>query len=329
MNFRHLQSWEKKKSLPLYEEAFPEDQGAYAAYYYEWKSPDNEILVLTDTDAYYPDSLLEDSDHEIICAMLHLNPYNMWISTESVMLHYIVAVATALPFRRQGCMRKLMQKAFSWLYVRKEPFTYLMPADTAYYIPFGFRVIYDQKPVSFPADIDEANFWAKLNFDVVTLRNETYMRFLEAEPDLGQRYKTGDLKKDSGQVFESGVKHEPESWKPQIMCRIIHLPHFLECIRAQCRKKIYLRIFDPLIPDNSGFYCWQVDSESSHVTYLGKDISDRNQNPDVLFYEDGVEISSVFFKIEELAEQLFGVVPLHPSLEHLNVLSRICINEEV
>ena len=47
MNFRHLQSWEKKKSLPLYEEAFPEDQGAYAAYYYEWKSPDKSFIRMS------------------------------------------------------------------------------------------------------------------------------------------------------------------------------------------------------------------------------------------------------------------------------------------
>lgn len=363
MEFRHLKQQDKWNSLPLYEEAFPEDRGAYAAYYYEWKSRDNELLVLTDSvsdilknnrDTNHCDNTEETDNYEFICAMLHLNPYQMWICTESVILHYIVAVATALPYRRKGCMRRLMMEAFSWLYAKEEPFTYLMPADTAYYEPFGFRVIYDQKPVSFPDGIDEANCWAKEHFDVVTLRDETYLHFLEAEPESCQGdsvdiHDDSDEKSGTSETAyvntvstedSSGTikNYEDNGWKPQIMCRIIHLPHLLECIRAECSKKIYLLVEDPLITENSGWYCWMVDQKESYVTrpdtvpsdiiydtVISGGLRERNH----IFTQNGVEVSSLRIGIEDLAKQLFGVASLHPSLCHVKVLGRICINEEV
>lgn len=351
MRFRHLSQYEKRKSLPLYEEAFPEDRGAYAGYYYEWKCRDNEILVLvdTDTDLRFKDgkddqkSFQSDPDsHENICAMLHLNPYRMWISTKESVLHYIVAVATAYPYRRQGCMRRLMLEAFLWLYDKMEPFTYLMPADTAYYEPFGFRVIYDQTPVSFPPDIDEANRWAKDQFDVVTLRDNEYLHFLESEPksltdtSAGSECSSAETVKEITELTEKN-ETEKELWKPQIMCRIIHLVRFLECIRSECSKKVYLYVHDPLISENEGWYCWQVEQQKSQVARLGTfaldDVFEKHEieilQQDDTYLRDGLEYSSLTIGIENLAEQLFGVAPLHSALSHVKVLNRICINEEV
>lgn len=294
VKFKQLNQKEKQDSLALYEDAFPEDRGAYAAYYYKWKCRDNEIFALI------------DSSRESICAMLHLNPYRIWISTDSMILHYIVAVATALPYRRKGCMRRLMLEAFFWLYSRGEPFTYLMPADTAYYEPFGFRVIYDQKPVSFPTDPERANDWAREQFDVVTMRDEAYMQFLEEEPGSNNVLSTESVEV----VSDTG---DGNSWKPQIMCRIIYLPRLLTCLRADCPRTIYLQVHDLLIEGNNGLYRWSVDREHSCVTRIG----------------DETEVDYLDISIEDLAEQLFGIAPLHPLLSHIRVLNRICINEEV
>ncbi|MGN0295158.1 MAG: GNAT family N-acetyltransferase [Lachnospiraceae bacterium] len=319
MDFRHLEQKEKWDSLSLYEEAFPEDRGEYAAYYYKWKCRDNEILVLTDC------SVTEQGEqNDAICSMLHLNPYRIWISTDSMILHYIVAVATALPYRRRGCMRRLMLETFSWLYNREEPFTYLMPAETFYYEPFGFRVIYDQKPISFPKDIDEANNWAIENFDVVTLRDEAYIQFFNEEPEPVSI--TEETVSDDRIISE----RDPGSsdWKPQIMCRIIYLPRLLECLRADRPELLYLQVHDALIEENTGLYRWTVDRKHSHVTRIA-------QNPyldsasDNIFQPEKTEENFIEIEIEDLAEQLFGVVPLHPVLSHIKVLSRICINEEV
>lgn len=321
MTFRHLTLPEEKwKTLPLYEASFPEDRGDYANYYYQWKCLDNEILVLT-TPGLASEKNRENSTEEI-CAMLHLNPYEMWISTQSVTLHYIVAVATALSHRRQGCMRTLMEQAFCWMYQQEEPFTYLMPADTVYYTPFGFRVIYDQTPVSFSSEIEKVNQQAKEQFDVVTLRNENYLRFLEAEPkpETTSEATVQEACKQSGDDQPEGKPgedsaREKDSWKPQIMCRIIHAKHFLECLRAYSRQNINLFLKDPLITDNTGWYCWQVDQFTSRVQRLEEDSFPTG---------DCLTIS-----IEDLAEQLFGIAPLHPSLSQIKVLKRICINEEV
>lgn len=343
---------EKRKSLPLYEEAFPEDKGAYAEYYYAWKGQDNEILVLTDSEAVQECVADCQKDQPVcqdrICAMLHLNPYLMWIATDSITLHYIVAVATSLPYRRQGCMRKLMLKAFSWLYDRKEPFTYLMPADTAYYKPFGFRVIYDQKPVSFPEDVQEANLWAKEQFDVVTLRDERYLLFLEAEPQLcgnsvlsesaeALSEEAGAFLKSSGSMdaeedfckVSEGAVRENRGWKPQIMCRIVHAVRLLECMRAEYDKKIYIQIHDSLISENSGWYCWMVSPVESIVTRLDDVSIARIPEINRGLGQDGQEVSCLTLEIEELAEQLFGIVSLNPALFGVRILRKICINEEV
>lgn len=337
MDFRHLSREEKQHSLDLYEEAFPEDKGAYAAYYYKWKCRDNEILALVDSDRItdtdkqdnccVPGDPYKDQEQAAICAMLHLNPYRIWVSTDSMILHYIVAVATAMPYRRQGCMRRLMLEAFSWLYNQKEPFTYLMPADTAYYEPFGFRVIYDQKPVIFPADPDVANTWARKHFDVVTLRDEAYLHFLDAEPDQGGEadQNTDNLlnMESSGKIVSgAGTDTDSNGWKPQIMCRIIYLPRLLECLRANQPKIVFLQIFDPLIEANNGLYRWSIDREHSHVTRL-------DHITDDICSTDQAELNWLTIGIDDLAEQLFGVKPLNPSLSHIRTLNRICINEEV
>lgn len=330
MKFEHFTSIEqKRRTLPLYEDSFPEDRGAYAAYYYEGKCRNNEVFVLTalESSDSLPDEKVQKREvqragkQKKICAMLHLNPYQMWISTKSMQLHYIVAVATALPYRRQGCMRMLMKQAFFWMYQREEAFTYLMPADPVYYEPFGFRVVYEQKTVSFPADIDQANRWARERFDVVTLRDESYIRFLEAEP---KEASNENSEKDSLTSGSSDIN----DWRPQIMCRIVHVVRFLECLRAAGHQIIYLFIRDSLIWDNAGWFCWQIDEDTSRVQRL------KNRPSEILpdgssVIQDGIRVSCLEIDIADLAKQLFGAAPLHPALSQIRILKRICINEEV
>lgn len=73
-----------------------------------------------------------------ISGMLHLNPYLCRVEGKEMRLPYIVGVATAKEVRRRGIMRRLLGCALWDLYVQKTPFTYLMPADVRYYLPFDF-----------------------------------------------------------------------------------------------------------------------------------------------------------------------------------------------
>ena len=82
--------------------------------------------------------ILEESQDEIR-GMLHLNPYILQSGEETMEASYIVGVSTEEEYRRQGIMRSLLGEAFHSLRERGHAFTYLMPADENYYLPFSFR----------------------------------------------------------------------------------------------------------------------------------------------------------------------------------------------
>lgn len=93
--------------------------------------------------------------------MLHLNPYNCYVQGKCMKLHYIVGVATAKSERRKGVMRDLLEEALWDMYEKKEPFTYLMPADVRYYEPFRFYSI-SKKRHAYPLKNEKKN--RKLQF---------------------------------------------------------------------------------------------------------------------------------------------------------------------
>lgn len=126
VQIQNIQSMEKKSEFTsLWKNCFG-DSEEYMAFYFHWKTKDNQVLFL------YQKELI---------AMLHLNPYQIRLRNQEILLHYIVGVATKQRYRKQGCMRKLLEAAFHLL--SKEPFVYLMPAKEEIYLPFGFRFIYE------------------------------------------------------------------------------------------------------------------------------------------------------------------------------------------
>lgn len=185
-NVRKLKKEEHILTRPLWEKVFSEDSKEFLDYYYLLKTKDNEIYVI------------EDSNQ--IVAMLHLNPYQMRIGTQLFDTHYIVAVATDENYRRQGLMSRLMEHVLDVMTKRGEPFTFLMPANEAYYIPFGFVSIQKKKeclvskePLANSGltfqfarenDCEEmANFANDflLEYDVSTYRTTSYYQRLLAE----------------------------------------------------------------------------------------------------------------------------------------------------
>ena len=126
---RYLEKEEAYKSRKLYTEAFFEDSESFTDYYYKEKVKYNRILV--------------DEENSIIRAMLHQNPYKISFLGNIYEIDYIVAVATGKKYRRQGLMRNLLYKSLNAMYSEKKPFTFLLPADKAYYEPFDFNFISD------------------------------------------------------------------------------------------------------------------------------------------------------------------------------------------
>ena len=103
----------------MYEAVFSEDSKRFIDYYYQWKTRDNQILVLEDNAGYE--------------VMMHLNPYSVRVNGTLKKIPYIVAVATRPDCRRQGKMQQVMKRALQDLQKIHCPFTFLLPADPAYY----------------------------------------------------------------------------------------------------------------------------------------------------------------------------------------------------
>lgn len=130
MELRKLEREEHNITRALWESVFAEDTEAFLDYYYHIKTRDNEIYVI-------------DED-EKIRAMLQLNPYRVQIEQQKFYVDYIIAVATEAQYRGKGMMRKLLLQAMEDMYRKKKPFTFLMPAAEAIYLPYDFRFVYNQ-----------------------------------------------------------------------------------------------------------------------------------------------------------------------------------------
>lgn len=122
---RYLTQSEKRNTRRLYEYCFPEDTQKFVDYYYREKCRDNDILVMEDSGK--------------IVSMVHANPFAVSFCKNVAKVHYIVAVATDQACRRLGYMRRLMQQILKDCCDRGEPFSFLMPANPAYYEPLGYR----------------------------------------------------------------------------------------------------------------------------------------------------------------------------------------------
>ena len=131
MIIRKLDRREHGKTRSLYETVFTEDSRKFVDYYYTWKTRDNTIYVA--------------EDEEGIHSMVHLNPFWVSVNGRRQMVHYIVAVATEEKYRHCGLMRSLLNLAMDEMAENGEPFTFLLPASEAIYLPFGFQFVSRQR----------------------------------------------------------------------------------------------------------------------------------------------------------------------------------------
>lgn len=130
MKIERLDTRERTKTRELYEEVFSEDSMEFVDYYYQYKTPGNEIFAVL--------------DEKEICGMAHVNPYILSADGRDLCGAYLVAVATRAKFRHRGIMTSLLKEIFCFLYEKREAFLYLMPASEAIYTPFDFRFFYCQ-----------------------------------------------------------------------------------------------------------------------------------------------------------------------------------------
>lgn len=257
---RYLLPEERNNSRVVYEQVFSEDTKRFVDYYYQYKTKDNEILVI-------------EEDEQIV-SMLHLNPYRMIVNGYELNSNYIVAVATLNDYRHRGYMRALLEKALRDMAEQQMPFTFLMPASEAIYAPFDFVWIClhtELPPRVVQMDADGQNRYLASRYQLFCKRDKRYMENLEAEK-----------KAEEGEVFTGQI--------PPYMARITDVCQMLRLMNSEQERELYLKIKDPIIEKNDGYYYWKVNKESSNVEKL-------NERPERLDMEMSIgELTSMIFK---------------------------------
>lgn len=194
---------------PLWEEVFWEDSKEFTDYYFEEKAARNRAYALR---------IGKDC-----VSMLHLSPYRMMLRCGCGFaeqdINYIVGVATKEKYRHRGYMDRILRSALSFMKEKRQPFTFLMPANPKIYRPYSFVYIYDRKIYlpketapeeyiperQFPKELaghtfltekelqDLAEFataYLSRNYDLFMKRDMSYYRVMEKE-----------LKTQNGSIF--------------------------------------------------------------------------------------------------------------------------------
>ena len=267
---RLLSREEKQKTRFLYEEAFPEDGPEFTDYYYEIKMAGNEVFAA-----------LDSTEHAL--GMLCLNPYRVMVRGTEYPLDYIVAVATEKAHRREGVMRSVLTAALRHLRSSSEalrarhlpgiPFTYLKPADPAYYSPFGFAYVSRRKRRALKQDAPVTrrrltrqdllsaqemqtgqaaqetaafmNAFLAEHFEVYCLRDEHYLLDLLSELEAGGGHLELLLENGEdggGRVTGTAAYDYPEV--PENMVRLLTKEDYLAAAEKPAEPFIMARIVD-------------------------------------------------------------------------------------
>jgi hypothetical protein len=283
IEIRYLKEKQKEISRPLYESCFPEDTSQFVDYYYKEKTKENSIAVLS-VDGQ-------------IATMVHANPYQVSLCGSIASTSYIVAVATSLSFRRRGLMGKLLKQVLLDCRQKGESFSFLMPADPAYYESMGYRFWENQIVWSFAEDLQQqAEEWILLEsdripeaiafvnqtlseqFDLFVQRDSSYFERLKKE----QQSEGGDvalLQDETGRIqacfcysTEDGFEiREPvgagmkQKRKPLMMGRILDLEAFVLKLRFRNRFSDTILVTDPIIPENNGCFRICIDATGGNI----------------------------------------------------------------
>lgn len=236
----YLSGEEKMLTRSVYEKVFSEDTRRFVDFYYKYKTRDNQILALRE-------------DNQIV-SMLHLNPYTMIVNGYEAKTNYIVAVATLEVYRHRGYMRLLLEKALQDMANIGMPFAFLMPASESIYSPFDFVWICAYSsltPRVIQMDADGQNRYLAGKYQMFCKRDERYMENLEAE-----------RKAEEGELSMEKI--------PPYMARITDVCQMFRMVNSEKEQGLYLRIKDPIIEKNDGYFYWESSEDFSKVKKLNE-----------------------------------------------------------
>lgn len=214
----YLEGEDKQETRRLWHDCFPEDSKEFIEYYYTEKVKDNRLLI--------------KKLNGIIVSMAHLNPYHLRVKNREWDTAYIVGVATEEIHRHQGYMREILKKMMNDMCAAKIPFTFLMPAAEAIYLPFDFTTVYQKKGWKLKEEAEKAlhrvickateedcgkaaawmNQWLSERFEVYCERSADYVARLlkELESEAGELEFLYDGERLVGMQAFWGLKNQEE-----------------------------------------------------------------------------------------------------------------------
>lgn len=289
----------------LWEEVFSEDTDEFTDYYFKEKVIRNHAFALCKEGEHGNDS----RTHRSYLSMLHLSPYNMMMRTgrgfQCREINYIVGVATKKRYRHKGHMDYLLRTAFKYMFQKKQPFTFLMPASPKIYEPYQFVYIYDReefeikesiwlKHMLTEAEIPQmtafATSYLEAEKDVFIRRSQEYFEVLikELRAQNGGIYPVYEKERitgycvfaqegEKGEIQEAVIRDGKSACPvfssgkktPIIMARIVNAKVMLEMLSALHDEfMLTVRVLDNIIGENNGIWQWRISSTESCIQQI-------------------------------------------------------------
>lgn len=277
---RLLENFEKQNIRPLYEHCFYEDREELTDYYFSKCLPHNEVMV-------------KEVEGEIVSAV-HLIPKNLVMGSLKTNIMYIYAVGTFQGYRNKGYIKEIFSEILKKMYENMDAFTYLIPSDetnASIYEKFGFQYVMDKFGIAPPehrrkathslilrkadnSDLVKLSIFAQSTaynkYSVVLSKDLEYFKrikelidvegghidiYVQNKVIVGYRIWIDD--EIFEEVLDAGI--QPLSWKsdvrkPYLMARIINIRKTLRMFQFKNTKEIILKITDPAIEENNGYF---------------------------------------------------------------------------
>ena len=280
---------------PLWEEVFYEDSKDFTDYYFQEKAVRNHSFALR----------IEGED----ISMLYLSPYEMMIKVgdgfQSHTVNYIVGVATRKEYRHRGYMDRVLKASLRYMYGKRQPFAFLMPANPEIYHPYQFTYIYDRQEVVFRKSFDKGSVKELANgtdiaelteyaasylgksCDVFIRRDEEYFRtmikelkaqnggiYLLQEEEAIKGYFLYTEEEGKGEIQEAVVSENIQDCPvlftgnriPAIMARIVDVQKMFSLLRAETEEIILtIAVSDPILTENNGNWKCRISRNEAHI----------------------------------------------------------------
>lgn len=311
---RYLETREKRGCRSLWEEAFPEDSRQFDDYYFMEKMKDNRVLVLEEDGRIV--SMLHQNPYRIrVRGQVWRSDYIVGVATAEdrrhrgymrQLLNHMMGEmwSEQMPFCFLMPADEAIYRPFGFVYIYDQPQWELAGGIALEARPLlPWKDSLGQK--GWLAGLaDWMDGWLKNRYQVYAVRDEAYLRRLIRELEsedgtfdvlydgdamVGIRCEWGLEKREQRLLMvEPPYQREKDEAKPAIMARIICLEQFVRAIRLkedvpEEELRILLEVEDPLIPQNSGCWYWNVSRETSWLERCGQGSGDAiaERKPDI------------------------------------------------